>query len=59
MTEEGIAEALRNNILPLRNAFSFFVTYARIDKFDPANLDEKRDNYLDQRIISELQELIV
>lgn len=58
VTEEGIAEALRNNILPLWNAFSFFVTYATIDNFDPLNTDSARDNLLDKRIMSELQELI-
>jgi isoleucyl-tRNA synthetase len=44
--DEGIEEQIRNVMLPLWNAYSFFVTYANIDGFrgnpdhvpDPANL---------------------
>jgi isoleucyl-tRNA synthetase len=51
---------MRNYVLPLRNAFSFFVTYARIDQwtpvadFDPASLT----NVLDRWVVGELEQLI-
>jgi len=66
ITEESIAEALRNNILPLWNAFYFFTTYANIDGWTPwanrvwnINHTPWDKNMLDQWIISELQQLIV
>ncbi len=35
-SEDLILEALKQNILPLWNAFSFFVTYANIDQRSPS-----------------------
>lgn len=43
-SEDLILEALKQNILPLWNAFSFFVTYANIDKRSPARHPERSDN---------------
>ena len=34
-SEDLILEALKQNILPLWNAFSFFTTYANIDGWKP------------------------
>lgn len=35
IAEENFAEAVRGYVLPLWNAFYFFVTYANIDKWEP------------------------
>lgn len=42
--EEYFVEAVKKYILPLRNAFYFFVTYANIDKREPkkVNLTDKK-----------------
>ena len=54
-----IQESLRAVIIPLWNAYSFFVTYANIDGWIPANtVQRKSQNRLDNWIISELQTLL-
>ena len=63
-SEELILEALKQNILPLWNAFWFFVTYANIDNWSVSNSKEalyqaqSSDNRLDQWILWELQTFI-
>ncbi len=53
-------EVRRRFIIPLWNVYSFFVTYANIDRFDPAveppPVSERPD--LDRWILSELHQLI-
>jgi len=34
--ERGVADVVRNIILPLWNSYSFFITYAEIDKWSPS-----------------------
>jgi len=53
-------EVLQKVIIPLWNAYSFFVTYARIDKYEPEfSIDEKiSDNKLDRWIFSATEVLI-
>ena len=59
LTEEGIQESLRSVIIPLWNAYSFFVTYANIDGWVPSDtVQQKSGNRLDRWIISELQTLL-
>jgi isoleucyl-tRNA synthetase len=56
---ELVGEAQRRFIRTLWNTYSFFVTYANIDKFNPraaGHLPERAD--LDRWILSELQQLI-
>jgi len=56
---ELVGEALRRFILTLWNVYSFFVTYANIDKFDPRSAEEVScESDLDRWIISELNMLI-
>jgi len=56
---ELVAEALRRFLLTLWNTYSFFVTYANIDKFDPRSAaDVACQSELDRWIISELNQLI-
>ena len=63
-SEELILEALKQNILPLWNAFWFFVTYANIDNWSVSDSKEalyqaqSSDNRLDQWILWELQTFI-
>jgi len=56
---ELVGEALRRFLLTLWNTYSFFVTYANIDKFDPRSAaDVPCESELDRWIISELNQLI-
>lgn len=57
-SEKGVEEVLKQVILPLWNSYSFFVTYANIDNFNPNGLPEKLENELDQWVIAELQHLL-
>ena len=58
--ENGLAESLRKFLLTLWNTYSFFVTYANIDKFNPisAPAPEARSE-LDRWILSELNQLVL
>lgn len=56
-SKDGVCEVLRNVILPLWNAYSFFVTYANIDNADPRIIDYTPDNPLDRWILSEAERM--
>jgi isoleucyl-tRNA synthetase len=60
-SEDLILESLKQNILPLRNTFYFFTTYANIDGRSPATTEKPKDgktaNLLDEWILSELSNL--
>ncbi|MFC1913072.1 isoleucine--tRNA ligase [Chloroflexota bacterium] len=59
-SEKLISEASRRFLLTLWNVYSFFVTYANIDRFDPASEGNSSvPSELDRWIISELNQLIV
>lgn len=61
IAEESFAEALRAYILPLRNSFSFFVSYANIDKWDDRNKPydiSTKTHPLDRFLYAKVQELI-
>jgi isoleucyl-tRNA synthetase len=58
-SKELVEEVVRKFLLTLWNTYSFFVTYANIDKFDPrnvANVGHRPE--LDRWILSELNQLI-
>ncbi len=57
-SEKGVSDVVRNFILPIWNAYSFFVTYANIDKWEPKKAGNSK-NKLDQWILQELNKLIV
>lgn len=65
-SEKGVEEVVKKVLLPLWNAYSFFVTYANLDGWSPftkptvdKGIDPKQiTNKLDQWILSELQELL-
>jgi isoleucyl-tRNA synthetase len=59
-SDDTVAEIVRRHLLTLWNVYSFFVTYANIDRFDPS--DGEAPQYrseLDRWIVSELNQLIV
>ena len=56
-SEEGVKHALRHLLLPWWNAYSFFVTYANIDGWTPAQSVPERDNLMDRWIQSSLARL--
>ena len=57
---ELVGDVIRNFYLTLWNTYSFFVTYANLDGFDPSKVSvpvSERDE-LDRWILSELQQLV-
>jgi len=57
-SEDMVAEIVRRFLLILWNVYSFFVTYANIDRFTPG-LEVVYQSELDRWIISELNQLII
>lgn len=61
-SETGVAEVVRSVLLPYWNAYSFFVTYARADGWEPSKFDEQSldrlENDLDRWVVSRLQSLV-
>ena len=57
-SDEGVREVLKSILLPLWNAYSFFVTYANIDGVKPAPPPTEPSNPLDKWILSEAQTLV-
>ncbi|MDP4008027.1 MAG: isoleucine--tRNA ligase [Candidatus Peregrinibacteria bacterium] len=63
-SEKGVEDVVRKILLPLWNSYSFFVTYANIDGWEPTKEmlegkhTPKTDNKLDSWIISELEALL-
>lgn len=57
-SEKGVADVVRNIMLPLWNAYSFFVTYANIDQWTVDRYVEEKENRLDRWVISELEQLL-
>ncbi|NKB24350.1 MAG: isoleucine--tRNA ligase [Kiritimatiellae bacterium] len=57
-SEEGVKHALRHLLIPWWNAYSFFVTYACIDKWSPSkDVDKSCTHLLDRWILSSLERL--
>jgi isoleucyl-tRNA synthetase len=57
-TDDGVREVLKSIIIPLWNAYSFFVTYANIDDITPSGAPERPSNPLDQWILSAAETLV-
>jgi isoleucyl-tRNA synthetase len=57
-SKSGVELVLRQILIPLWHAYTFFVTYARIYDWDPRPLPERLDQAIDQWIISLMNGLI-
>ncbi|MDR1096056.1 MAG: class I tRNA ligase family protein, partial [Spirochaetaceae bacterium] len=57
-SDDGVAEVLKSIIIPLWNAYSFYVTYANIDRAAPAAPPASPSNPLDAWILSAAQTLV-
>ncbi|MCL2380327.1 MAG: isoleucine--tRNA ligase [Treponema sp.] len=57
-SDDGVKEVLKSIILPLWNAYSFFVTYANIDGIRPSSPPSGPSNPLDRWILSEAENLV-
>ena len=57
-SDDGVREVLKGTLLPIWNAYSFFVTYANIDGAAPSSGPEQPTNPLDRWILSEAEGLV-
>ncbi|WP_455381481.1 DUF5915 domain-containing protein, partial [Salinispira pacifica] len=57
-TDDGVRDVLKSIIIPLWNAYSFFVTYANIDGASPTGAPADPGNPLDRWILSEAERLV-
>jgi isoleucyl-tRNA synthetase len=57
-SDEGVREVMKSIIIPLWNAYSFFITYANIDNVKPEGAPLRPSNPLDQWILSEAENLV-
>ena len=58
-SENGVKQVVRQTLLPLWNAYNFFVTYSLVDRWSPAQIkDEESPNLLDRWILSKTASLI-
>lgn len=63
-SDDGVREVLKNFIIPMWNAYSFFITYANIDQYEPYSEGEQDlrlsdlANPLDRWIISESEAMV-
>ena len=58
-SEAGVRQLMRDLLIPWWNAYSFFVTYANVDRFDDAEIVyPESPNVLDRWIVSSMETLI-
>jgi isoleucyl-tRNA synthetase len=57
-SDEAVREVMKSILIPLWNAYSFFVTYANIDRVTPAGVPEDPSNPLDKWILSTAETLV-
>ncbi|GHV01650.1 isoleucine--tRNA ligase [Spirochaetia bacterium] len=57
-SDDGVREVMKSILLPMWNAYSFYVTYANIDKVSPAGAPEHPANPLDKWILSVAEALV-
>ena len=55
--EDVLSQIIRRFVLTFWNTYSFFVTYAKLDNFDPAKAPKNSKNVLDQWILAKLNQL--
>lgn len=54
---KGVEEVVKGVVLKLWNVYSFFVTYANIDSFEPKERFEQKSHVLDVWVVSRMEEL--
>ncbi|WFB37865.1 isoleucine--tRNA ligase [Kiritimatiellota bacterium B12222] len=54
--EDGVKQIMRDLLIPMWNAYSFFVTYANTDGWEPGEISES-ENLLDRWILSSMEKL--
>jgi isoleucyl-tRNA synthetase len=57
-SDDGVREVMKSILIPLWNAYSFFVTYANIDGVVPSGAPEAPANPLDKWILSTAEAMI-
>ncbi|MFP3088808.1 isoleucine--tRNA ligase [Treponema sp. TIM-1] len=57
-SDEGVREVMKSILIPLWNAYSFFVTYANIDGISPSGAPRNPSNPLDKWILSMAETLV-
>ncbi len=57
-SDDGVKGILKDVIIPLWNTYSFFVTYANIDRAHPEAAPENPENPLDRWILSEAERMV-
>ncbi len=57
-SDDSVRDVLKSIIIPLWNAYSFFVTYANIDGAELSGAPEDPENPLDKWILSEAERLV-
>lgn len=57
-SDDGVREVMKSILLPMWNAYSFYVTYANIDKVSPVGAPEHPGNPLDKWILSVAEALV-
>ena len=57
-SEAGVKQLVRDILLPMWNAYSFFVTYANVDNWQGGPDYGRSDNVLDRWIISSMETLL-
>jgi isoleucyl-tRNA synthetase len=57
-SDEGVRDALKSVLIPLWNAYAFFVTYANIDHVTPSAPPSRPSNPLDKWILSVTESLV-
>ncbi len=57
-SDKGVKEVLKNFIIPLWNAYSFFVTYANIDSYEYRGEPSFPVNPLDMWVLSESERMV-
>ncbi len=57
-SDEGVKEVLKSILLPLWNAYSFFITYANIDKIEPGEAPTAPTNPMDRWILSVCETMV-